>query len=79
MITGGFSGWSQTPLPNGTSVQHLDKWGRPMPAPERFPPGSMAAAAAVAKSLGVKFGLWIIRGVHVEAVRRRLPVKGAEQ
>jgi hypothetical protein len=50
-----------------------------MPAPERFPPGSMAAAAAVAKSLGVKFGLWIIRGVHVEAVRRRLPVKGAEQ
>ena len=77
MITGGFSGWSQSPLANGSTVQHLDAWGRPAPAPERFPPGSMAAAAAVAKSLGIKFGLWIIRGVHVSAVAQRLPVKGA--
>ena len=77
LITGGFSGWSQSPLANGSAVQHLDAWGRPTPAPERFPPGSMAAAAAVAKSLGIKFGLWIIRGVHATAVAQRLPVKGA--
>jgi hypothetical protein len=77
MITGGFSGWSQTPLSNGSVVTHLDEWGRPTPAPERFPPGSMAEAAAIAKSLGIKFGLWIIRGVHISAVARRLPVKGA--
>ena len=79
-ITGGFSGWSQSPTANGTgsSVQHLDAWGRPTPAPERFPPGSMAAAAALARSLGLRFGLWIIRGVHADAVARKLPIKGAE-
>ena len=77
MITGGFSGWSQSPLPNGSAVQHLDEWGRPTPAPERFPPGSMAAAGRLARSLGLKFGLWIIRGVHADAVARRLPIKGA--
>ena len=29
--------------------------------------------------MGLKFGLWTIRGVHVDAVARRLPVKGMEQ
>ena len=77
LITGGFSGWSQTPLPNGSYVQHLDAYGRPTPAPERFPPGAMAAAAAVARALRIKFGLWIVRGVHTSAVARKLPVKGA--
>ena len=73
----GFSGWSQTPLANGSSVQHLDAFGRPAPAPERFPPGGMQAAAAAARAMGLRFGLWVIRGVHVDAVRARLPVKGA--
>ena len=77
LITGGFSGWSQSPLPNGSFVQHLDAYGRPTPAPERFPPGSMAALATFARARGIKFGLWIIRGVHVDAVTQRLPIKGA--
>ena len=39
----------------------------------------MQAAAAVARSLGVRFGLWHIRGIEASAAARRLPVKGMEQ
>ena len=72
-------GWSNSMNSSGAWLQNLDGWGRPVPAPERFPGGSMQAVAAYARSLGLDFGLWHIRGVHVDAVTRRLPVKGMEQ
>ena len=75
----GFSGWANTLLPNGTWAWHLDGYGLPIPAPERFAPGQMAAAAAAAKAQGVRFGLWHIRGIHASAAAARLPVKGMEQ
>ena len=71
-------GWSNSWLPNGSSVQHLDGFGRPVPAPERFPGGLRDIAIGV-RSLGLKFGLWHIRGIHVDAAARRLPVKGMPQ
>lgn len=76
----GFSGWAQSyDASNGTFYWNLDEWGRPVPAPDRFPPGSMQAAAAVARSLGLRFGLWHIRGINAGAAARKLPVKGMEQ
>ena len=36
----------------------------------------MKALAARVHSKGLKLGLWTIRGAHVEAARRRLPIKG---
>jgi hypothetical protein len=73
----GFSGWSQAAT--GTNAWSLDGWGRPVPNPDRFPPGSMQAAAKVAQSLGLQFGLWHIRGIHAAAAAAKLPVKGMEQ
>jgi len=69
-------GWSQTFNESGGYEQVLDAFGRPAPAPDRFPPGAMQAVAAQARALGLGFGLWHIRGVHVRAVAERLPVKG---
>ena len=73
----GFSGWSQSPDGAGGWVQNLDAFGRPLPAPERFAPGALPAASALARSFGLKFGLWHIRGIHRTAAAARLPVKGA--
>ncbi len=39
----------------------------------------MRALAEKIHGMGLKFGLWTIRGVHADAVARRLPVKGMEQ
>ena len=71
-------GWSNSLLANGTYVQNLDGFGRPVPAPERFPAGLRDIAIGV-RALGLRFGLWHIRGIHVDAARAKLPVKGAEQ
>ena len=71
-------GWttSKVAYPNGSSTmrQNLDEWGRPIAAPERY--SDMKALAARVHSKGLKLGLWTIRGAHVEAARRRLPIKG---
>ena len=76
----GWAGWSTTlNSTDGSTIQHLDGYGRAVPAPERFPEGSMQAAAAAAKAQGLLFGLWQMRGVHQDAAARRLPVKGMEQ
>ena len=71
-------GWSISMI-NGTAMQNLDGYGRPVPAPERFPGDSMLQIATYASTLGLRFGLWAIRGVHVDAVARKLPIKGMEQ
>ena len=66
-------GWSETLLANGTRVQHLDGLGRPVPSPAKFPAGLRPVADAL-HALGLRFGLWIIRGVHGAAERARLPI-----
>ena len=53
-------GWS---IQQPGNVQLLDENGLPVPDPTRFPHGMKALAAEV-HSLGLKFGLWNIRGVY---------------
>ena len=58
----------------------LDAFGRYLPAPNRFPSAAdgkgFKPLADYAHSLGLKFGIHIMRGVPREAVARKLPVKG---
>jgi alpha-galactosidase len=76
----GFSGWANTlNETSGEWLWHLDEYGLPIPAPERFSPGSMKEASVTASTLGLKFGLWHIRGIHSSAAAMKLPVKGMEQ
>ena len=72
-------GWttSKVTFENGSSMmkQNLDAYGRPIPAPERYPDGMKALADAV-HAKGLKLGLWTIRGAHMDAVAQKLPIKG---
>ena len=67
-------GWSTVPA---TKTQILDEYGRPLPDPARFPDG-MASLATELKGMGLKLGLWNIRGVHIDAVNKSLKIKGTE-
>ena len=58
----------------------LDEYGRPQPAPNRFPSAAgglgFAPLAARIHELGLRFGVHVMRGVPRLAVRRALPVAG---
>lgn len=59
----------------------LDGWGRPLPAPDRFPSaadGSFRALAAEIHALGLRFGVHLMRGVPRRAVELDLPVLGSD-
>jgi alpha-galactosidase len=59
----------------------LDEYGRFMPAVNRFPSAAggkgFKPLADYIHKKGLKFGIHIMRGVPVIAVRRKLPVKGS--
>jgi len=59
----------------------LDEWGRHTPAVNRFPSAAGGAGfiplANYLHSRGLKFGIHIMRGIPVEAVKRKSPIKGA--
>jgi alpha-galactosidase len=59
----------------------LDDHGRYLPAPNRFPSATggrgLKPVADYAHSLGLKFGIHIIRGIPREAVRKNLPIAGS--
>jgi hypothetical protein len=59
----------------------LDQNGRFMPAPNRFPSAASGAGfkplADYVHSLGLKFGVHIIRGIPREAVTKNMPVAGS--
>ncbi len=61
-----------------TSLFSLDKNGRYTPAPNRFPSSGNDAGfkplADYAHSLGLKFGIHILRGVPKTAVEKNLPI-----
>ncbi|UOB17963.1 NPCBM/NEW2 domain-containing protein [Abyssalbus ytuae] len=61
----------------------LDEYGRYMPSPKRFPSATNGAGfkplADYIHSLGLKFGIHIMRGVPKEAVFNKLPVKGTNK
>ena len=60
----------------------LDEQGRFVPAPSRFPSAAEGAGfrpiADYVHSLGLKFGLHIIRGIPREAVAKNSPIAGTE-
>ncbi|MGA8094605.1 MAG: glycoside hydrolase family 27 protein [Steroidobacteraceae bacterium] len=73
----------RNPTPAGGSAGSifvLDKYGRYVPAPNRFPSAANGAGlkplADYVHSLGLKFGIHILRGIPREAVARNLPIAG---
>ncbi len=77
-------GWYlQNPESGGKPAWHftLDGESRFMPAPNRFPSAAGGAGfkplADYVHSLGLKFGLHIIRGIPREAVAKNLPIAGS--
>ncbi|MDP4270041.1 MAG: NPCBM/NEW2 domain-containing protein [Bacteroidota bacterium] len=60
---------------------NIDEYGRLTPAVNRFPSAAdgkgFKALADYVHSKGLKFGIHIMRGVPIEAVKRNLPIKGS--
>jgi len=60
----------------------MDDYGRLLPAANRFPSARDGAGfkplADYVHSLGLKFGIHVMRGVPVEAVNRHTPIPGSE-
>lgn len=59
----------------------VDEFGRPIPNKIMWPStaesGGFHALADLAHSLGLKFGVWTLRGADTKAVQRKTPVKNA--
>jgi alpha-galactosidase len=73
------------PRPEGNSKDSkfsLDEYGRYTPAPNRFPSAANGAGlkplADYVRSLGLKFGIHILRGIPKEAVEKNLPIEGSK-
>jgi len=72
----------QKNLQDGSFIPWLtmDKWGRLMPQPTKFPSSfggkGFAPLAAYIHALGLKFGIHVMRGIPRQAVWARSPVKG---
>ena len=71
------------PVPEGnskTSQFSIDEYGRYIPAVNRFPSAENGAGfkplAEYVHSLGLKFGIHILRGIPKEAVAKNLPIEG---
>jgi alpha-galactosidase len=79
-------GWYvRNPTPAGNApgaIMTLDSYGRYTPAPNRFPSAANGAGfaplAAYVHSLGLGFGIHILRGIPGEAVKRNLPIANSE-
>ena len=64
-------GWAESPP--GTLL--LDAWGRPTWDPARYPHG-LPWLSAQLRAMGIRLGVWLIRGVPRAAAARALPVLG---
>ena len=64
------------------STLEMDEYGRLLPAVNRFPSAAGGAGfkplADYVHSLGLKFGIHIMRGMPRAAAHQRLPIKGSE-
>jgi alpha-galactosidase len=72
------------PAPGGNSKNSqfsIDNYGRYTPAPLRFPSSAndrgFKSLAEYVHSLGLKFGIHILRGIPKRAVERNLPIEGS--
>ena len=61
----------------------MDEYGRLLPAPERFPSAAdgkgFGPLAEYVHSLGLKFGIHIMRGIPRQAVHKNTPVLGTDK
>lgn len=61
----------------------MDEYSRLIPAPNRFPSSAhgkgFAPLAEYVHSLGLKFGIHIMRGIPRQAVHRNTPIKGTDK
>jgi alpha-galactosidase len=71
------------PIPEGNSKNSqyaIDENGRYIPAPNRFPSAASGAGfkslADYVHSLGLRFGIHILRGIPKSAVEKNLPIEG---
>eukprot|EP00249_Psilotum_nudum_P018943 c27030_g1_i1 orf=360-2276(+) len=59
----------------------IDKWGRPIPDPERWPSSAggngFKPIADKVHAMGLKFGIHVMRGISTEAVNNNTPILGA--
>ncbi|CAH1255058.1 Hypp1452 [Branchiostoma lanceolatum] len=64
------------------SAPHLDDFGRPLPDPERFPSSKgtngLEILARQVQDKGLKFGVWFLRGIPVQAVKDKLRIYGTQ-
>jgi hypothetical protein len=73
----------QKTLQDGSYIPWLtmDQWGRLLPQPTKFPSAfggkGFAPLAAYVHSLGLQFGIHVMRGIPRQAVWARTPVHGA--
>jgi alpha-galactosidase len=72
------------PIPEGNSKNSqfsMDSYGRYTPPPSRFPTSANGAGfkplADYVHSLGLKFGIHILRGIPKQAVEKNLPIAGS--
>ena len=68
------NGWFLSGKGKGISIA-LDEYGRPVSHPHFFPRG-LQYTIDYAHKKGVKFGIWLLRGINRRAVEENMPVEG---
>lgn len=73
-------GYDTIVIDGGWSTGDLDEWGRSIPNTANWPSAAggkgFGPLAKWTHSLGLKMGVWHIRGAPATAVQQKLPVKG---
>ena len=81
------AGWYNSPEnmhthsgPVEGDLAKIDAWGRWIPHPQSYPStaksGSFRPISDRLHEMGLKFGVWVMRGIPWQAVARRTPIKG---
>ena len=71
------AGWYTTMIPEKHKGLGLESFGMCVVNPTRFPNGVKVLINHAHKK-GLKFGVWLMRGIQKEAVRRNLPIPGTK-
>jgi len=71
------AGWYTTMNPKIHKGMGLESFGMCVVHPKRFPNG-VKVLANYAHKKGLKFGVWLMRGIQKEAVRQNLPIPGTK-